>query len=275
LYQSAKVYSLIMRKLPASEQPTQLVSQETPAFFKPARRRGRQLGLGAFVLALGASFTLVLVGVAVTQLDWALVSQNQTRYEVVERPLPITVAQTTGEAASKIALSPLFTPEVQFWQPLIAEWALAWEIDPNLIATVIQIESCGNPNISSSAGAQGLFQVMPFHFEPGENMTDIQNNAKRGLAYLNGGLDRSEGNAGLALAGYNGGHSVISKGYAAWHSETRRYYYWGTGIYMDARAGKASSERLQEWLAAGGQSLCDKARQAQQGINLYQTSNGG
>ena len=38
-------------------------------------------------------------------------------------------------------------------------------LDPDIIATIIQIESCGNPAARSTAGAQGLFQVMPFHFE--------------------------------------------------------------------------------------------------------------
>src|SRR5262245_60640765 len=59
----------------------------------------------------------------------------------------------------------LFTPEVQYWTPRILVWAARYGVDPNMLATVIQIESCGDPTVGSSAGAQGLFQVMPFHFE--------------------------------------------------------------------------------------------------------------
>src|SRR5579871_4352806 len=54
------------------------------------------------------------------------------------------------------ALSSIFTPEVQHWTPLIYAWASAYKVDPNLIATVIQIESCGDPTALSSSGARGL-----------------------------------------------------------------------------------------------------------------------
>jgi hypothetical protein len=258
-----------MRKVPISEQPTQVVVREVtanPLVLRPKRTVKTPIPwMLALLLAVGicglGGFGLAYMGQAVY---FSLDSSSEVVYEVVQRQEPVTLAATTGEAASKVPLSPIFTPQVQFWQPLIAEWALAWEIDPNLIATVIQIESCGDPFVSSNAGAQGLFQVMPFHFDAGEDMLNVQNNARRGMNYLNGGLDRSEGNAGLALAGYNGGHSVITKGYAAWHSETRRYYYWGSGIYADATAGFTASPRLQEWLASGGQGLCDRASRSQE-----------
>jgi len=257
-----------MRKVPASEQPTQLTARDVtsdPLVVKPRRSAlPPMVWAGALVVVLGFCMVFGFLGaMGARALYFSLDSSSSVVYEVVERQEPVTVAATTGEAIAKAPLSPIFTPEVQFWAPLIAEWALAWEIDPNLIATVIQIESCGDPYVSSNAGAQGLFQVMPFHFDAGEDMLNVENNARRGLAYLSGGLDRSEGHAGLALAGYNGGHSVIAKGSASWAGETRRYYYWGAGIYADASAGLLTSERVQEWLAAGGQSLCDRARNSQ------------
>jgi hypothetical protein len=102
---------------------------------------------------------------------------------------------------------------------------------------------------------------MPFHFTDGENMQDPATNAGRGLAYLALGLQRAGGNAGLAMAGYNGGHSQIGKDSSLWPNETRRYYYWGTGIYEEALSGAATSARLQEWLQAGGASLCARAEE--------------
>ena len=268
-----------MRRLPPSEQPTQLVVREITQdiLTGKARQRGQSWWLGAFfvftiICVLTGSCTVLAARFFYLSLD----STDDVIYEVVDRKEPVTVGATTGKAAAQMPLSPVFTPQVQFWAPLIAEWALSWEIDPNLIATVIQIESCGDPFAGSGAGAQGLFQVMPFHFDPGEDMLNIQNNARRGLAYLSGGLDYSEGHAGLALAGYNGGHSVISKGYASWYAETRRYYYWGAGIYADATNGAKASARVQEWLNAGGQSLCDQASVSQQSINMaIETGNTG
>lgn len=158
-------------------------------------------------------------------------------------------------------IAPVFTPEVQFWSPWIMKWAREYKIDPDILATVIQIESCGHYLVSSPAGAQGLFQVMPFHFAEGENMLDPETNARRGIAYLIGSLQRADGHIGLAMAGYNGGWGVIPRGWGRWATETRNYYRWGSLIYMDALAGKTTEESaaLQSWLNAGGINLCRRA----------------
>ncbi len=156
-------------------------------------------------------------------------------------------------------IAPLFTREIQHWAPQIVAWAAEFGLDPNMAATVMQIESCGDPNAVSSAGAQGLFQVMPFHFASGENMQDPETNARRGMAYLAQGMQLTGGDTGLSFAGYNGGHGTAAKGWAAWPSETQRYYTWATGIYKDAATGAGTSETLNQWLAAGGASLCQQA----------------
>ncbi len=170
-------------------------------------------------------------------------------------------------AAPSSGLAPLFTDEVRFWEVDILRWAEEYELDPNLVATVMQIESCGDPTAGSSAGAQGLFQVMPFHFDDGEVMTDPETNAYRGMNYLSTGLELADGDVVLAMAGYNGGHGVINTGWASWYQETRNYVYWGSGIYQDAVEGETQSTRLQEWLDAGGRNLCAQAAQTQQSLS--------
>jgi soluble lytic murein transglycosylase-like protein len=159
------------------------------------------------------------------------------------------------------SLAPLFTAEVQYWAADISRWASAHGVEANLAATVMQIESCGNPDARSSAGASGLFQVMPFHFLLYENAYDPEINALRGIDYLARALQRSGGNTRLALAGYNGGIGVIGRDESTWAAETIRYAYWGSGIYADAAQNASQSGRLNEWLAAGGASLCRKARE--------------
>ena len=124
----------------------------------------------------------------------------------------------------------------------------------------MQIESCGNPDAHSSAGASGLFQVMPFHFLAEENAFDPETNALRGLNYLENSLKTSGGDARLAFAGYNGGIGVIGRSESTWAAETIRYAYWGSGIYSDAAQNASSSARLDEWLANGGASLCLRAK---------------
>jgi hypothetical protein len=102
---------------------------------------------------------------------------------------------------------------------------------------------------------------MPFHFAAADEPYVPDTNAARGLAYLARALAAAEGDARLAFAGYNGGISVINRPESTWPEETIRYAYWGSGIYTDARSGSSSSPRLAEWLAAGGSSLCRRARQ--------------
>ncbi len=158
-----------------------------------------------------------------------------------------------------LPLSPVFTPEVQYWAGRIQVWAAASELDPNLVATVMQIESCGDPRARSRAGAMGLFQVMPYHFAAGDDPYAPDTNALRGLDYLKRSLEAALGDPRLALAGYNGGIGVVSQSEIAWAAETQRYAYWGSGIYAEASSAASESLRLQEWLAASGVSLCRQA----------------
>jgi len=159
------------------------------------------------------------------------------------------------------SIAPLFTPEVQYWSGSIVQWSKQTGIDANLIATVMQIESCGDPFAKSGAGAMGLFQVMPYHFESGEDPYKPSTNALRGLDYLNQALAARDGIIRLGLAGYNGGITGAKRPESQWANETQRYVYWSTEIYKDAGNGQATSERLDEWLGRGGASLCKQAAQ--------------
>lgn len=156
-------------------------------------------------------------------------------------------------------LSPIFTREVQHWARDIVRWANASSLDPNLVAVVMQIESCGDPRAVSSAGAMGLFQVMPFHFHAGENPYNPETNALRGLNYLSRSLSTGQGNARLALAGYNGGIGIISRGEMTWSGQTKRYVQYGAPMYEDARAGVSQSKHLHEWYNRYGAGLCRQA----------------
>lgn len=177
-------------------------------------------------------------------------------------PIPVSVSAASSSLADtsiRADLSPIFTREVQYWAEDIQRWASASSLDPNLVAVVMQIESCGDPFARSSAGAMGLFQVMPFHFQRGEDPYDPDTNALRGLNYLARSLEASRGNVRLALAGYNGGVGVIGRGEWTWSAQTLRYVYYGAPIYEDARSGAASSVKLEEWYRKYGAGLCRQA----------------
>ena len=175
-------------------------------------------------------------------------------------PIPTSAAPSTQTGlTNSTSLSPIFTREIQHWADDILRWANASSLDPNLVAVVMQIESCGDPFALSSAGAMGLFQVMPFHFHTGENPYDANTNALRGMNYLSRSLEASRGNTRLALAGYNGGIGVITRGEWTWSAQTLRYVYYGAPIYEDARSGAASSSKLEEWYRKYGAGLCRQA----------------
>ncbi|MES0340191.1 MAG: lytic transglycosylase domain-containing protein [Anaerolineales bacterium] len=152
-----------------------------------------------------------------------------------------------------------FTPEVQRWAVQIERWADEYDLPVELVAIVMQIESCGDPTAVSSAGARGLFQVMPFHFGAGEDWMDSEINAARGLEYLARSYQLSNEKIDLTLAGYNGGHSVIARPPSSWPAETQRYVYWGSGIWGDLGNDTVPSPTLNEWLVAGGEHLCRRA----------------
>lgn len=158
------------------------------------------------------------------------------------------------------SLNQLFTEEVLYWEANIHRWAAHWDLDPNLVATVMQIESCGDPKALSRAGAMGLFQVMPYHFSESDSPYDPETNSLRGMAYLRRALN-TYNSVRLSLASYNGGIGTAAKPESSWPRETIRYVYWGTNIYQDAVEGKTSSPTLDEWLASGGASLCAQAHQ--------------
>jgi soluble lytic murein transglycosylase-like protein len=174
---------------------------------------------------------------------------------------PQTTSLVTSNSSLSDRLAPLFTLEVQYWSTAILRWGEASKLDPNLVATVMQIESCGDTFARSSAGAAGLFQVMPYHFDSNDNPFDPDTNALRGLTYLRHVFDASSHNIEWSLAAYNGGPSLIGLNERIWPAETTRYVFWGSGIYADASHMQPTSQRLNEWLDAGGASLCRKAHQ--------------
>jgi soluble lytic murein transglycosylase-like protein len=168
-------------------------------------------------------------------------------------------AQSLSTSSGKIA--PIFTPEVQYWADSIVKWSAAANVDPNLAAVVMQIESCGDPRATSRSGAMGLFQVMPFHFATSDSPYQPDTNALRGLNYLKRSLENAGGNARLALAGYNGGIGVISRGEWSWAAETARYVKYGYPMYEDALKGATTSASLNEWYGRYGAGLCRQAAQ--------------
>jgi soluble lytic murein transglycosylase-like protein len=207
-----------------------------PPLLKPRKRKAGYFVFATILVAAGSWLVLLMLS-----LHGLYPFQAQTVISLEDR------------------ISDAFTPSVSYWSEEILRWSDAWGLDPLLIATVMQIESCGDPTAVSPAGAQGLFQVMPYHFTEDEDPIDPEINAKRGLAYLQQSAALSNGNIELTFAGYNGGHGQIDRDRRLWPGETQRYANWGSEIYGEVVSGEIPSKTLAAWLEAGGWYLCKNA----------------
>jgi hypothetical protein len=107
------------------------------------------------------------------------------------------------------AISPYWSPNIQRWNNLIVTYAGERGLDPDLVAAVIRIESAGYPYVTSSQGAIGLMQVMPFANRPSAGqLYNPDVNVSWGTLILSRMLRQSaaaEGDLLTGVAAYIGG----------------------------------------------------------------------
>ncbi len=95
----------------------------------------------------------------------------------------------------------------------IAASAAKYNIDPRLIRSVMQVESGGNPQAVSHAGAMGLMQLMPANASAAglSNPFDPAGNIDAGARQLASLLSQFGGDLDKALAGYNAGPNAVKR----------------------------------------------------------------
>ena len=110
-------------------------------------------------------------------------------------------------------------PRLQTMQNLAESWGteilkdtIGTDVSPALVLAVIGIESAGNPEAVSSAGATGLMQLIPATAERFgvEDATDPAQNIKGGIAYLDFLMKLFNHDPVLVLAAYNAGEGAVT-----------------------------------------------------------------
>jgi hypothetical protein len=131
--------------------------------------------------------------------------------------------------------------QIQAYGQIIDRYATQFGVDAALVAAVIQVESNGDANSRSNAGAMGLMQLMPGTcqdfgvtdpYDPDQNIRGGTNLLARNLKRYGGDLKR-------ALAAYNAGARRVDDGSWVNLSETRRYVPAVMGYYNSWSSGTA------------------------------------
>ena len=102
--------------------------------------------------------------------------------------------------------------------PTIIEKSEKYNLEPELVAAIIQVESSWYPKAESEAGACGLMQVIPkWNPKPDgslytcDELKDPVTNIEAGTRALRWWMDRAEGHRQLALCAYNAGYTCFKK----------------------------------------------------------------
>lgn len=108
---------------------------------------------------------------------------------------------------------------------LVRKYGTQYGVDPDLGVAVLKVESDFRRRAESSAGAQGLMQIMPGTQEHlgVEDPFDPEDNIAAGVRYL-GWLMEKYGSMRLAVAAYNAGPGIVDQyGGIPPYQETKEY----------------------------------------------------
>jgi len=113
---------------------------------------------------------------------------------------------------------------LSYW-PILTQLAPTYNLDPALVASVIQRESSGDPMCLSSSGAVGLMQLMPENVQDYAvaNPYDPEQNIRGGMAQLADYLKLFNGDLRKGLTAYNTGPGRVKNGTWDQTSEGRNY----------------------------------------------------
>jgi soluble lytic murein transglycosylase-like protein len=169
--------------------------------------------------------TEVADGAVAAQPDTPAVPGASSKYSWFWDTVP--TAQTAVQGRFTLAMATLSkgpagggvsAPRMQHMQTIVESYGtdilkatIGTEVSPALVLAVIGIESAGKADAVSSAGAQGLMQLIPATAERFgvTDSTDPTQNIKGGVAYLDWLMKRFDRDPLMVLAAYNAGEGAV------------------------------------------------------------------
>ena len=151
-----------------------------------------------------------------------------TAGEDKKQPLPeVQKLKNSGKVLADMPLAD------QNLSTLIEAAARKYKVDPKLVAAVAEVESNGNQEAVSSAGAIGVMQLMPDTAASlGVDPYNKQQNIEGGAKYLRQMLDAFGGDTKKAVAAYNAGPGAVKDyGGVPPYKETQNYVNKVLDIY--------------------------------------------
>lgn len=159
------------------------------------------------------------------------------------------------------------------------EAAKKYDLDPKLLKSVAAAESSWDKNAVSKAGAQGLMQVMPDNFQPGENPFDPRDNIMAGARVMSWAKSKAGNDVEEMLRWYNGGKNRGSKENREYAGRVNEQY---RKIYGSDMPGTSTSNPVVQPVQQGSgktdqilqQILDNQKRGHAQGLVVYNNTGG-
>ena len=136
-------------------------------------------------------------------------------------------------------------------------YAAVYQVPPELVHSIIEVESSWHPRAVSNKGAVGLMQLMPATAATFgvTNRFEIEQNIRGGVAYLARLLKLFDGDLRLVAAAYlTGENRILPTGLAYSNAEVYRYVSNVARLYREKRLKRLQTEgSAQNELEGGSQ----------------------
>lgn len=171
-------------------------------------------------------FCLMIAGVAA--LAFARTGASQALYSYMDekgvrtftnipptgsvRELKVTGVESTPSPAPA-PVKPATGPKKVAFDPIIEKYASQFQLDPQLVRSMITQESGFKTNAISPKGARGLMQLMPATAARlgVRNSFDPEENIRGGMQHMRNLLNMFDNDLELSLAAYNAGENLVQK----------------------------------------------------------------